>query len=87
MAMTVEDVNRNLLVGIFSIPTIPTKKRKTRFNTLANRLANKGFELERSGKREYPYEIFSNEKEPGVERICQNLDEVEQEVMQIERKF
>jgi len=80
-------VDKNLLKGIFSIPVTIKKQKNSRFNKLEKRAKDKGFTLEKTGGTFDKYEIFSNEKDPGVVTCCETLREVESEIAHIEANF
>jgi len=80
-------VDKNLLKRIFSIPVTLKRQINSRFNKLEKRAEDKGFTLEKTGGTFDKYEIFSNEKDPGVVTCCKTLKEVEVEIQHIEANF
>jgi hypothetical protein len=67
--------------------TIKNKQKNSVFKKLYKRAKYCGFVLEKTGDKYIPYELFSNEKEPGVTRCCMTLKEVEEEVLDIESTY
>ncbi len=63
------------------------KQENSRFNKLQRRAEKSSFILEKTGDKFIPYELFSNEKDPGVIRCCRTLKEVEGEILDIENLF
>jgi len=57
------------------------------FTDLEAQAKKLGYYLERSGNRQYPYDLWSQEHEPGVTTSCENLMEVWSELRAISIRF
>ena len=81
-------VDRNLLKDFFSIPAKKVKRQKnSRFSKLEKRAELIDFILERIRGHLGSYELSSNTHTQFGTLVCQNLNEVEQEIMYLEEKF
>ncbi len=79
-------VDRNLLKPFFSIPAKRIKPQKnSRFKKLEKRAEAKDFILERGCGSMGEYELSSNIHTECGTLVCQNLNEVEQEMFNIEK--